>query len=167
MPRFNIPLLSLDTLRRLSFSNFDCSQIAGFNHLWVLSHVFDIPKTPMWTGFHSQLLVDRSLMQRVPYMTTIIASPTKESVVIETMKQALQVANECGQEFTQVTYDLAIAKVALQIQSVERPRLNRLFIHFGTFHFDLAYYKGVGKFIENSGVTNIMIDCEILAGGSL
>ena len=61
-------------------------------------------------------------MQRVFYMTTINASPTNESVVIETMKQALQVANECGQIFMQVTYDLAIAKVALQIQSVERPR---------------------------------------------
>ena len=48
-------------------------------------------------------------------MTTINASPTNKSVVIETMKQALQVANECGQEFMQVTYDLAIAKVALQI----------------------------------------------------
>ena len=55
-PRFNEPLLSLDTPHRLSFSDFDCSQIAGFNHLWVLSHVLDIPKTPMWTGFHSQLL---------------------------------------------------------------------------------------------------------------
>ena len=100
-------------------------------------------------------------------MTTINASPTKKSVVIETMKQALPVANEYGQEFMQVTYDLAIAKVALQIQSVERPRFNRLFMYFGTFHIDLAYYKGVGKFIEKSGVSNIMIDCEILAGGSL
>ena len=119
----------------------------------------------MWTGFHSQLLFDRSLMQRVSYMTTINASPKNESVVIETMNQVLQVGNECGQEFMQVTYNLAIAKVALQIQSVERQRLNRLFIHFGTFHIDLA--KAVGKFIENSGVTNIMIDCEILAGGAL
>ena len=118
-------------------------------------------------GFHSQLLVDRSLMQRVSYMTTINASPTNKYVLIETMKQALQVANACGQEFMQVTYDLAIAKAALQIQSVGWPRFNRLFIDFGTFHIDLAYYKGVERFIENSGVTNIMIDYEILARGSL
>ncbi|CAH0562801.1 unnamed protein product [Brassicogethes aeneus] len=106
-------------------------------------------------------------MQKVSYMTTINASPTNKSVIIETMKQALQVADECGQEYIQLTYDLAITKIALQIQSLERPRFDRLFIHFGAFHIDLAYFKAVGKYIENCGITNIMIDSGIIAGGSL
>lgn len=93
-PRFNETLLPLDSLSRSAASNFDYSQIRNFGHLWTLCHVVGIPKTPMWTGFQTLLHVDLSPMQKVSYMTTINASPTNKSVVIETMKQALKVADD-------------------------------------------------------------------------
>ena len=73
----------------------------------------------------------------------------------------MQVVNQSG------TYDLAIAKEALQIQSTEQPRFDRLFIHFGTFYVMMAYFKAVGKFIDNCGLTKIMVDTELLANSSV
>ena len=36
-----------------------------------------------------------------------------------------------------VTYDLAIAKVAMQIQSQESPKYDQLFINLGSIHIEL------------------------------
>ena len=49
------------------------------------------------------------------------------------------------------TYDLEIAKIALQIQCTEKPRFDNLFIHVGTFHVLMVFFKAVEKFIDNSG----------------
>ncbi|CAF4952709.1 unnamed protein product [Pieris macdunnoughi] len=83
------------------------------------------------------------------------------------MKQSQQVASECNENYMEVTYDLAIAKIALQIQSMEKPRFDNLFIHFGSFHIMMAYFKAVGKFIDGCGITNVMLNSEILASGSI
>lgn len=67
----------------------------------------------------------------------------------------------------QVTYDLAIVKIALQIQSEEKPTFQNLFIHLGDFYIMLAYFKGVGKFIDGCGLSHIMIESQLLASGSV
>lgn len=67
----------------------------------------------------------------------------------------------------QVTYDLAIAKIAFQIQCTEKPRYNDLFIHVGSFHIMMSYFKAVGKFIDNCGITNVMVNAQMLANGSV
>lgn len=63
--------------------------------------------------------------------------------------------------------DLAIYKVANQIISTEAPKFNNIFSHLGRFHIMMAFFKAVGKFIDNCGITNIMIDCDLLATGSV
>lgn len=87
------------------------------------------------------------------YLTPINKSPTNNDVVRQ----------ECGQDFIEVTYDLGIAKTAFQIQATERPRFDDVFIHLGSFHIFLAYFKALGKFIDNCGLTNVMVDSEIIA----
>ncbi|KYQ59961.1 hypothetical protein ALC60_00998 [Trachymyrmex zeteki] len=67
----------------------------------------------------------------------------------------------------QVTYDLAIAKVALQIQLTEKLRFNNLFIHIGMFHVMMAYFKSIGKFINNCGISTVMINSDLFASGSV
>lgn len=97
----------------------------------------------------------------------INSSPTNISVVFHTMLEGQRVAEECGEEYMQITYDLAIAKIALQLQSTENPNFNNQFIHIGSFHIMMAYFKTVGKYIDNCGLTNIMVDCEMIANGSV
>jgi hypothetical protein len=86
------------------------------------------------------IIKDTSPKQNISYLTTINSSPTNLSVVLETMKQAQKVAEECSEEYMEVKYDLGIAKVALQIQSTEKPKFDDLFIHIGSFHVQWIYY---------------------------
>ena len=61
-----------------------------------------------------------------------------------TMSWALAIASEFGQKNILVTYGLAIiTKVALQIQSTEPPKYDKLFIQVGDFHLMMAYFKAV------------------------
>lgn len=133
---------------------------------WVLSHKLQISDTPMWIGYNAKIFEDTSKIQKVEYLTQINDSPTDPSVVKETMRRSLQIASECQKNFFSVTYDLAMAKIALRIQSAE-DEFQKLFINFGSFHIMLSFMKAIGKFISGSGLTNILIDSEILASGSI
>lgn len=94
--------------------------------VWMFSHALKIPLTPMWVGFNSRIHVDKMPKQRVSYLAPINASPTNTSVIKETLIQTKQVARECNEPYVQVTYDLAIAKIAYQIQSTEQPEFDNV-----------------------------------------
>lgn len=64
-------------------------------------------------------------------------------------------------------YDLAIDKLALQIQVQEAPKFNDVFIWFGTFHFTLAHFGSLGYLFESSGGSEILYSFDILASGSV
>ena len=66
-------------------------------------------------------------------MKHIQLPPTRADVVKDTLKRSKIVANECGQKYTLVTYDLAIAKIAKRIQCEETPQFDNVFIMFGSF----------------------------------
>ena len=85
------------------------------------------------------------------------------SVVAETLKGALKVAEECGRQSSDVTYDLAIAKIAYQIQSFESPQYDNVFIKLGGFHIEVAYSS---KYIDESGGPFILTECGVLATDS-
>ncbi|GFS49547.1 uncharacterized protein TNCV_2968401 [Trichonephila clavipes] len=75
----------------------------------------------METSFDSKIIKDTSPKQKVSYLTPIMFSPTNVEVVKHTMEQAQVVGKECNQAYVQVTYDLAIAKMAYKIQSTSKP----------------------------------------------
>ncbi|CAH2015292.1 unnamed protein product [Acanthoscelides obtectus] len=135
--------------------------------LHLLSHVFHVPNTPSWTGFNCRILEDNSLKQKVSYLTPINLSPTNVSVVAYTMEQAQSVGKECGQAYVQVSYDLAIAKIALKIQATEGLKFSNLFIHLGSFYLMMAFFKAVGTFIDECGLSHMMIESKIIASGSV
>jgi hypothetical protein len=147
--------------------NVDIKQLRYIDLAWLVSHFLKIPNIPAWVGYNSMIYQDNSSKQTISYLTTINESPTTVSVVLETMRQAQKVAEECNEDYMEVTYDLAIAKVALQIQSMETPQFDNLFIHFGSFHIIMAYFKAIGKLIDSCGITNIMVNADILASGSI
>ncbi|CAH0562925.1 unnamed protein product [Brassicogethes aeneus] len=141
----------------------DCMESSQRIYLaWMASHALKISNTPMWVGFNSLIYWDNSPTQKVSYLT-----PTEKSVVYKTMVLTQKIAEECKEYYMQVTYDLAIAREALRIQARERPQFDNLFIHLGSFHVMMAYFKAVGKFIDNCGSSNIMVDCGLLASGSV
>ncbi|GBP62840.1 hypothetical protein EVAR_44695_1 [Eumeta japonica] len=136
--------------------------------IWMLSHAYHLPNLPMWVGYNSLISNnENNPMQIVSYLTPINLSPTNTSVVLETMEQSLKICEEVKQSSIQVTYDLAIAKVALQIQATEAPKFDKLFIHLGPFHIMMSYFKAVGKFITDCGLSNVMVQSSLLASGSV
>lgn len=133
---------------------------------WLLSHILKLSNTPMWVGYHAKIMKNEKNIQKIGYLTQINSSPTDHAVVKETMLRSLKIADECEKIYYNVTYDLAIAKIAFRIQSAE-DQFTRLFIHLGPFHVMLSYFKAIGKFISGSGLTNILVETETLANGSV
>ena len=83
--------------------------------------------TPMWVGWNAELFSREEEKQQIWYLPQINLSPTSNAVVMETMKRSLSIAQECNRNTIAVTYDLAIAKIALQIQHEELPNFDQLF----------------------------------------
>lgn len=89
-------------------------------------------------------------------------------MVHETMMRSIKAAEECQHQYAQVHYDLAIASKSLRIQNSELRKnedstLKRIFVHFGPFHIAMSQFKAIGKYIENCGLSEILIDPGLLA----
>ena len=100
-------------------------------------------------------------------MENLSLPPTRLDVVAETLKISQRVAEECQEYCMVVHYDLAIAKPAKQIQQSEAPLFDNLFVCFGPFHIQLAYFGSLGYIIDESGGPHILTDTEVLAAGYL
>ena len=100
-------------------------------------------KFPLFPGFCSQFIHDHLPQQRIWYMDPISAPPTRNDVVRETMKRSMNVANETGQEYGVVTYDLAVALKAYSIQALDAPLCDKLLIMLGNFHLEMAFYGAI------------------------
>ena len=100
-------------------------------------------------------------------MEPIDLPPTRLDVVQETLKRAQNIAYECNEKYAIVHYDLAMAKLAYQIQTQQNPEFNNVFICFGTFHISMAYFASIGYLIESSGDTEILCNAEVIASGSI
>ena len=83
---------------------------------------------------------------------------SSNDTVLETMKRSISVAEECRDDCISVTYDLAIAKSATQIQSMLEPRFNRQFVNYGAFHIMFRYLGCLGYIIDGSGGPHILVE---------
>lgn len=141
--------------------------IQRFDNIWIMLLALVETEIPMWTGWNNQMSSNVLPIQNICYLPPINESPTSVSVVAHTLKLAQNIASECQQQYISVTYDLAIAKLAMQIQSEERPKYNNVFIQLGAFHIQMAFFKAVGKYIEESGGPYILAESGVLASGAL
>jgi hypothetical protein len=163
---FTEPMLELGDVRRRQDPKI--SESANkMDFLWMTCLFSQIPQTPMWVGFNSLIVENKHPVQRVSYLPQIEASPTRHDVVKETLERSLRLKEECDQKYISVTYDLAIAKVAFCIQSMEAPTYDKIFIQLGPFHILMSFFKAVGKFISESGLPHVLTESGVLAQGSL
>ena len=85
------------------------------------------------------------------YLSQMNQSPTSIAVVGETLKRALAFANQSERDSIAVTYDLAIAKIAMQLQAEESQKFGKVFVAMGSFHMELTIFGAIGKHIAESG----------------
>ncbi|KAJ8031889.1 hypothetical protein HOLleu_25241 [Holothuria leucospilota] len=133
---------------------------------WLLQSAVGKP-LPLFPGFFSKFTTDHLPQQRIWYMDPISAPPTRNDVVRETMRRAMNVAIETQQEYGIVTYDLAVALKAYSIQALDAPLFDKLLIMLGNFHLELAFYGAIGTYINESGVEHLLTESGVLAEGSL
>ncbi|KAJ8685330.1 hypothetical protein QAD02_021123 [Eretmocerus hayati] len=138
-----------------------------FDNLFMMAHYAEIPNTPMWVGYESLRIEDTSPKQKVSYLKPINASPTNKAIVLKTLEMSQEIATECSMPCIQVTYDLAIYKVALRIQCTESPRFDNVFVHSGAFHIYMLYFRAIGKYTEDCGLIHLMVESGLLASGSV
>ena len=141
------------------------STVRNRDLIWMMCT--SLGETPMWSGWNSLFTPDDLPLQTVAYMNSISLPPTRLDVIVETLKISQQVAIENQEPFVVVHYDLAVAKPAMQIQQAESPKFDNVFICFGPFHIEMAYFGALGHFLDGSGGSTVMTDADVLAHGSL
>ena len=87
--------------------------------------------------------------------------------VSEILKQLQKVVEECNIYSISVTYDLAIAKLAMPILAEEKPTYHNVFIHLGLFHITCAFFSMLGKYLAESGGPHILNETHVIEKGSL
>ena len=68
-----------------------------------------------------------------------------------------------------MSYDLGIAKIALQLKEEEAPKFDNVFVAFGGFHIEMAMaaFAVFRKYIAESGGPGILNECHIIEKVSL
>ena len=138
------------------------------DQLWMMILRF-VPGTAMWIGWNSVFSIskERNKKQGVWYLPQINASPTSFTVIAETLKRSIKLADESGRHTISVSCDLAVAKLMLRIQKEESPKYDRAFINFGAFHIKMAFFNAIGKYIDLSGGPNLLSIAGLIASDSL
>ena len=152
-------------VKTIVFGPESLHKYCDYDTLWMIAFNKN-DKIPMWTGWNTSKVKEENL-QRVGYMKHIQLPPTRADVIRETLVRSQTVAAECGQEDALVTYDLAIAKIAKQIQCESTPQFDNVFIMFGSFHIEQNIFSLLGKFIEGSGGPFILAEGNVVAMGSM
>ena len=76
-------------------------------------------------------------------------------------------AVECGKREIALTYDLAIGKMAMEVQIEEAPTFDNIFVTLGSFHIEMAFFSVIGKYIFESGGPHFLMESGIIENGSL
>lgn len=144
-----------------------CKHGKHMDFAWLMAHALDVENVPMWIGFMSKYYVDKLPQQVVRYLPNMRQPITGLDVIQETLDFTQRCAQECRQTYGVVTYDLAAAKPAMQMQVTEKPKYDNLFIMPGVFHVEMAFFKALGKLIEDAGGPAMLTEADVLATGSL
>ena len=101
---------------------------------WKTEIETDAENTPsLWVGQNSNLIQIDDETKNLVFATNKHV-PASNAVVVETLKKSLRIVPECEKQGIVVTNDLAIAKMAYQIQSEEKPNFDSIFIALGAFN---------------------------------
>ena len=83
------------------------------------------------------------------------------------MKRAQQLGMECIKREIVLTYDLAIAKMVMEIQIEEAPTFDNIFVTLGLFHIEMTFFSAIGKYISESGGPHLLTESGVIENGSL
>ena len=142
---------------------------------WMIAFAFS-RDVPMWVGWNARresLNISNNIWPSSPqstqsifYLPQINQSPTSIVLVGETLKRALVFANQSERNSIAVTYDLSVAKIAMQLQAEESTKYDKVFVAMGSFHMELAMFGAIGKYIAESEAEHLLNETHVIEKGS-
>ena len=117
----------------------------------------DQQKIARWTAFNTMVSCGAPSTTEVGYCPMINGTLTDYNTVYTFMKQVQQMMSSPGQEYSVVTFDLAIYMKAKEIQWRHPEEFDDTVIRMGGFHIALNYLAVIGKMFRDSGLLDRII----------
>lgn len=136
------------------------------DHMWMMNFALKVPANLRWTDWNEKYHKDSVSRQRIEHLPQI-SMPPNNGIVFKMLKICLELADECNQQYIMVTYDSGIANRAYRIQAEHSPMFDRIFINLCPFHIELAFFKAIGKWLDECGIPKMFTSAGLIAEGSL
>ena len=120
---------------------------------------------PGWGGFISETGVEPTNLTTIDYYPVINHPITDNSAVQECLKMSKQCSDEVGQRYTIMAYHILWKAYPILWKSPETYKDHIVMI--ASFHTVWAYLKMVGKKMDGSGFSKILLEAGLMSSGSL
>ena len=125
---------------------------------------------PSWAGWVSltETSKNSSVQQSaIDYMAPVFAPVTKNATVQHILKLSQQASREVHQQYTVVTFDLAVAKKAYSLVWQSPEEFSDVIVRMGSFHLTCAVMGALGRKLRCNALQEVLIESKICAGGSI
>ena len=139
------------------------------NFVWVLIRMMRTVSqdVPGWTGFTSLTDMPPTHLTTIDYYPVITQPITDYKTVQECLRYAEEATHEVNQQYVITTFDLGVCMKAYPLLWNNPKRYEKHIVLNGTFHLVCAYLKMVGKKMDGSGLSDILLETGLIASGSL
>jgi hypothetical protein len=122
---------------------------------------------PGLVGFWSVLGDEPPRLTIIDYYPVIYQPITDNKAVQECLRYSEQGAREVGQKYVVTTFDLGVCMKAYPIIWNQPKTFEEDIIMIGTFHVVCAYFKMIGKKMEGTGFSDILLEAGLIGSGSV
>ena len=140
------------------------------NLLWIILHLHSSANkqdVPGWAGFISLVGERPEKKTTVDYYPVIFSPITECKTIQECLRQAECATHEVGQEYVITTFDLGVCMKAYPLIWNQPQRFEKHIILIGTFHLVCAHLKMIGKKMTGSGLSDVLLEAELITSGSM
>lgn len=140
------------------------------NFLWILIRLHCAKtgqEVPGWGGHVSLTGEVPTRLTTIEYYPIIPHPITDIKAVAECLRYSEEASNEVGQEYVITTFDLGVCMKAYPLIWAAEKRYEKHIVMIGTFHLVCAYLKMLGKKMEGTGFSDILIEAGLISSGSL
>ncbi len=140
------------------------------NLLWVIVRMHSAKnnqQVPGWAGFVSATGETPAHTTTIGYYPVINCPITEYKAVQECLRYSEEATKEVGQRYTISTFDLGVCMKAYPLIWKNPERYKDHIIMIGSFHVVCAYMKMVGKKMDGSGLSDVLLEAGLVTSGSV
>lgn len=140
------------------------------NLLWTILRLHSAntrQQVPAWAGFVSLTGEKPLRTTTIDYYPVINCPITEYKAVQECLRYAEEATRQVGQQYTITTFDLGVCMKAYPLIWKFPEKYKNHIVMIGSFHAASAYLKMIGKKMDGSGLSDILLEAGLITSGSL